>query len=236
MFQLKGMYYLVWVRQSHKIWMKQFLIAFFVGYKSWRDMNIFARHGIWWSWGNHTLTRAGKQSNQTVLTLLEHMHTHRHTQTNLTLLNMWYPVHPSPSIYSLHSVSPPSILCRLSVFWSGVSIFNKSLCGPPMISLKPPPPILPTHPLKSEQLAAIKHGSRRSAHSTSRRIGTVRSCFACMHLGCHGGNQYVCTGVSRNKFLVNDDTFETSSHCYYPVTHGVHFHGRLGHNSLRYQM
>lgn len=88
---------------------------------------------------------AGSEGTTLILTLANSQIKHYYrrctlARTNagdhLTALNIWYPAFPSPSI---DSPLPP--FCeRLRVPWSGVSISKEPLWGPPMISLRAPPP------------------------------------------------------------------------------------------------
>lgn len=78
-----------------------------------------------------------------------------------------------------------------------------------------------SHPLKSGESTVIKKTKTLSlsfslslppSHTYPSAV-TVRSCCACMYLRCYGSNQYVCTSVSRNKFLVNDGALQANLHC-----------------------
>lgn len=126
-------------------------------------------------------------------------------------------LHPLSTLPSLR-LPPPSILCRLSVFWSGVSISKGSLWGPPVILLTLPP---------FEKLG-VHSITTVDTHTHTQHWGTCSQ--PCWQQGpivpvcTHGGNQYVCTVVSKNRFLVDDDTLQIQLHCYYYPDTQKHTH------------
>lgn len=123
----------------------------------------------------------------------------------LTWCKIWYPISP----FTLYWLSPPpSILWGLSVVWSGVSISKGSLWGPTH-----DPPHSPTSLKKS---TAIKQRSHRHTlvHTSPVRWLWGPVVLLCTYVAMVG-NQYVCTGVSNNRFLVNDGTELIHFNCYY---------------------